>query len=120
MDRAPSATTANTMPTRARISSSSMRANPERQFGVTILRLGAPLGSCNASSGLLSGLWRADGSRGSMAIMYPCVPPPVWLAFAFFVGGSLHAADPNAEFFEKNVRPVLVEKCQSCHGEKKQ
>lgn len=35
------------------------------------------------------------------------------------------AAEPavsaeQAEFFEKRVRPVLVEHCQSCHGEKKQ
>jgi len=29
------------------------------------------------------------------------------------------AADPAAlEFFEKQVRPVLVEKCVACHGEK--
>src|SRR5262245_19460434 len=29
--------------------------------------------------------------------------------------------DPRAiEFFEKHVRPVLVEKCQSCHGSKDQ
>ncbi|MFO0803120.1 MAG: PSD1 and planctomycete cytochrome C domain-containing protein [Gemmataceae bacterium] len=32
---------------------------------------------------------------------------------------SATAADGNA-FFEKKVRPVLVEKCVSCHGEKKQ
>src|SRR5262245_59101788 len=25
-----------------------------------------------------------------------------------------------AEFFEKRIRPVLVENCQSCHGPKKQ
>src|SRR5688500_11970354 len=28
------------------------------------------------------------------------------------------AADPAIEFFEKSVRPVLVEKCLSCHAEK--
>jgi len=33
---------------------------------------------------------------------------------------SCHAADPAAiEFFEKNVRPVLVEKCLACHGGEK-
>jgi hypothetical protein len=28
-------------------------------------------------------------------------------------------ADPAAEFFEKEIRPLLAEKCQSCHGPKK-
>ncbi len=36
-------------------------------------------------------------------------------------GGAVGAAEPQAvEFFEKNVRPVLAEKCWSCHGQKKQ
>ena len=50
------------------------------------------------------------------------VLPLVLVAFPAF------AADPaptkltpeQAEFFEKKVRPVLAEKCYSCHGEKKQ
>src|SRR4051812_21161841 len=29
------------------------------------------------------------------------------------------APDRGAEFFEKEVRPILVERCQSCHGDKK-
>src|SRR5215472_7472051 len=37
---------------------------------------------------------------------------------------TLDAAPPahpqGVEFFEKNVRPVLVSKCQSCHGPKRQ
>jgi hypothetical protein len=45
-----------------------------------------------------------------------------------FCGPSVRAADPapakltpeQVEFFEKKVRPVLAEKCYSCHGEKKQ
>jgi mono/diheme cytochrome c family protein len=41
----------------------------------------------------------------------------------WFAAGVARAApaDPQAlEYFEKRVRPVLVEKCQSCHGPKKQ
>ena len=37
--------------------------------------------------------------------------------------GVVFAAESTPEeldFFEKNVRPVLVEHCQSCHGNKKQ
>src|SRR6478672_3113533 len=30
--------------------------------------------------------------------------------------GATRAADPATEFFEKQVRPVLVEKCLSCHA----
>ena len=33
---------------------------------------------------------------------------------------ALGAAEAGAEFFEKRVRPVLVERCYECHGEKKQ
>ncbi len=35
---------------------------------------------------------------------------------ALGVPATAHAADPALEFFEKNVRPVLVEKCLACHG----
>jgi hypothetical protein len=44
------------------------------------------------------------------------------LALALAVG-PVAAADPSPEaaaFFEKEVRPLLVEKCQKCHGAKKQ
>lgn len=43
-----------------------------------------------------------------------------WLAV--MVGVATAAEDRRAaeEFFEAKVRPILVEKCQSCHGEKKQ
>jgi len=46
------------------------------------------------------------------------------LAACFFLPAVVHAApptDPQAiEFFEKHVRPLLVSKCQSCHGPKRQ
>jgi Protein of unknown function (DUF1553)/Protein of unknown function (DUF1549)/Planctomycete cytochrome C len=41
-----------------------------------------------------------------------------------WIGPSAHAAPPGdvreVEFFEKQIRPILVERCQWCHGEKKQ
>ncbi len=37
-----------------------------------------------------------------------------------FLPTSLAAAPDDADFFEKKVRPLLVEKCQSCHGAEKQ
>jgi hypothetical protein len=54
--------------------------------------------------------------------------PYIFIAAVLLVGGRLSAAPPApdkpaheaAEFFEKKVRPVLVEKCFSCHGPKKQ
>jgi len=30
--------------------------------------------------------------------------------------GQATAADPHAEFFEKRIRPVLVEHCYKCHS----
>src|SRR3954468_14208025 len=42
----------------------------------------------------------------------------VVLPFLFAAGAA--AADPKGvEFFEKRVRPILVERCYECHGEKK-
>src|SRR5690349_24033373 len=44
-----------------------------------------------------------------------------WLQFGWFLllPSVVQAADPTAEqieFFEKGIRPVLVEKCYSCHS----
>lgn len=42
------------------------------------------------------------------------------LALALLLPPSLLAAEPGSvEFFEKQVRPLLVEKCLDCHGGKK-
>ena len=35
-------------------------------------------------------------------------------------GGDSTSAGDREKFFEQNVRPLLAEKCYSCHGEKKQ
>ena len=41
-------------------------------------------------------------------------------SLALLTPGRARADEPTAaEVFEKEVRPLLVEKCQSCHGEKK-
>src|SRR5215212_2772294 len=43
------------------------------------------------------------------------------LAIPLLVAGVARAADPDAvAFFEARVRPVLVERCYSCHGADKQ
>jgi len=50
---------------------------------------------------------------------------PIWLLLATIVWApaSVHAADTPPEalaHFEKEVRPLLIEKCQKCHGAKKE
>jgi Protein of unknown function (DUF1553)/Protein of unknown function (DUF1549)/Planctomycete cytochrome C len=47
------------------------------------------------------------------------------LLFALFLGSSALAAEEEAQraasvFFEKEVRPILANRCYECHGEKKQ
>ncbi len=48
----------------------------------------------------------------------------IGLTVSFVFAGAGAAAPPanpqGVEFFEKNVRPLLVAKCQSCHGTKRQ
>src|SRR4051812_7489525 len=42
------------------------------------------------------------------------------LVLSLAVAGSLRAETPaELEFFEAKVRPILVERCQKCHGETK-
>ncbi len=44
----------------------------------------------------------------------------VWSALAFAPATASAAPPDGAASFEKKVRPVLVEKCVSCHGPDKQ
>src|SRR5437870_13200777 len=53
--------------------------------------------------------------------------PTTVVVWCWFLSGmaTVRAAEPavtpqQAEFFEKQVRPVLVENCLSCHGPEKQ
>ncbi len=40
----------------------------------------------------------------------------IWTAL---VGGAeLLAVEDGEAFFEKNIRPILIQRCQSCHSEK--
>ena len=50
--------------------------------------------------------------RPSYLLALCCLAPFAW---------PTQAAEPEAiAYFEKHVRPIFVEKCQSCHGPKKQ
>ncbi len=46
----------------------------------------------------------------------------LWLGMlgALHAADAIHADDPRVKFFETQVRPILVEHCQQCHGAKKQ
>ena len=50
----------------------------------------------------------------------PGLSPGIGLALLLLAGGPARVAEPSAadaEFFEKEVRPLLAEKCWGCHGE---
>lgn len=60
---------------------------------------------------------------GLAAMAAPAAPPkpaakPAPAAPAAPAGDKSNATGPAAEFFEKEVRPVLAEQCYSCHGPK--
>ena len=78
-------------------------------------------------SATLTGRWHSSDSPCAFA---PCLLAAVF-ATSFFLtqlnSSRALADDPvattdqtNIEFFEKQIRPLLVERCQPCHGEKKQ
>ncbi len=64
--------------------------------------------------------------RQSLREPRPMICPPRTLlctfavVFSASVAWSEESAAEHAEFFEKQVRPILVARCQSCHGEAKQ
>jgi cytochrome c553 len=43
-----------------------------------------------------------------------------WLPLAGVAAETVSPASPEAEFFESQIRPVLENRCNRCHGEKKQ
>ena len=46
---------------------------------------------------------------------------PVFLGLLVFVGAThARAEDPALDFFEAEIRPILVDKCSGCHGPEKQ
>src|SRR5260370_37071483 len=40
----------------------------------------------------------------------------IGIAWLFAIAGPLHAQEAGIEFFEKKIRPVLVEHCYECHA----
>lgn len=61
-----------------------------------------------------------------LPVIFSSFPPmrPFFLAFLSSLAVSCVSADEalrsHIEFFEKRIRPLLVERCVGCHGEKKQ
>ena len=49
-----------------------------------------------------------------------CLLAPCWLALIAWPAQAAPAQAEGVAYFEKHVRPVFVEKCQGCHGPKKQ
>ncbi|MGV3606503.1 MAG: PSD1 and planctomycete cytochrome C domain-containing protein [Planctomycetaceae bacterium] len=54
-------------------------------------------------------LLRSSSSQALLALMLSLV-----------IGSYAFAADDAEHFFEKEIRPLLIENCQKCHGEEKQ
>lgn len=50
----------------------------------------------------------------------PSSLPAVLVALGVALSPASAATDPDLEFFEDNVRPILFERCYECHGEEKQ
>src|SRR5438552_4423666 len=50
----------------------------------------------------------------------PRFPGMALVALALTAAPAIPAEPPAAEFFEKEVRPLLIERCQTCHGDQKQ
>ena len=47
-------------------------------------------------------------------------PALVAVMLVLFCGGLSFAIEADQDFFEKDIRPLLVEKCWKCHGAEKQ
>ena len=91
------------------------RSRPVGSHGATRISLTSRI--ANSVSGCL---WSASSGRAMRQGIPPAGTRPMRfvLLLLLFVAIACpsRAADPATEFFEKNVRPVLVEKCLSCHG----
>ena len=59
------------------------------------------------------------GASPSQSPSFPSTRRRAVVVFFLLTAPGL-CADPRAEFFEKHVRPVLVDKCIKCHGPEKQ
>jgi uncharacterized membrane protein len=52
--------------------------------------------------------------------MRPTAPIRIILPALCFAGVTTSAQAQDADFFEKRIRPVLIEHCTECHGADKQ
>ena len=55
-----------------------------------------------------------------MAKRYKGIAAVITLALALAASPSVAATPEEAEFFEKNIRPIFAQKCATCHGEQLQ
>ena len=71
----------------------------------------------------LHGPSRAAAERNLMRMMakrYKGIAAVITLALALAASPSVAATPEEAEFFEKNIRPIFAQKCATCHGEQLQ
>ena len=73
----------------------------------------------NASGGEVESGWVVDGDVRFHGMRCVSAGWLIWVLFVAF-GLAVRASEPGIALFENRIRPLLVEHCEECHGEKKQ
>jgi len=62
-----------------------------------------------------------ETSSTGIVMLNRCIATSLWAAIVLAASTNLSAATPDElRFFETEIRPILAERCQKCHGEQKQ